>query len=107
MPRHRFLSDLISSGLSFSFIILSYAPGSNIGNLHFIWKVPENTEPSVCFECSQPSVEFAKKQIPVYHTRAMRAMMFKKFGRIMSSVKPSVLRCFYKELTGKNYASYS
>ena len=30
----------------------------------------------------------------------MRTMMFKKFGKITSSVKPAELRYFDKELTG-------
>ena len=35
----------------------------------------------------------------------MRRAVFEKFGRIASSVKPSVLRYFYRDLTGDNSAS--
>lgn len=73
MSKHRFLNSLISSGLSFFSILLSYAPGSNIGNFHFLWKEPSEIEPTTCFEHSQPSIEQAKQQIPVFHTCAMRA----------------------------------
>ena len=101
MAKHRFLDSLISSGLSFPSILLVYAPGSNVGNLHFLWKVPHDTQPSVCFELSQSAIEYAKKEILVFHTRAMRAAMFRKFGRVSSVIKPAVLRYFYRDLTGK------
>ena len=91
MAKHQFLD---SSGLSFPSILLVYAPGSNVGNLHFLWKVPHDTQPSVCFELSQSAIEYAKKEIPVFHTRAMRAAMFRKF-RVSSVIKPAVLRYFW------------
>ena len=98
--KHRVVESLISNGLQFNCILLVYTPGSNIGNLHFLWKIPSSAEVTECFECSQSSIE-AKKRIPIYHTRAMRTAMYKKFGLVSSTVKPAVLRFFYKDLTGK------
>ena len=57
------------------------------------------------FEQSQAVVENVKAVIPIYHTRAMRTAMFEKFGRISPLTKPSVLRYFYKELTGDQAAA--
>ena len=101
VKKHRALHGLISSGLSFSCILLVYSPGSNIGNLQFLWKIPEDTDPSTCFQTSQTTVEDIKKIIPIYHTRAMRKALFNKFGRVSPSTKPASLRYFYKELTGQ------
>ena len=78
--KHRVVESLVSNGLQFNCILLVYTPGSNIGNLHFLWKVPSSAEVVECFECSQSSIEEAKKRIPIYHTRAMRTAMYKKLG---------------------------
>lgn len=101
VKRHRFILTLESTGLSFSSILLIYLPGGNVCNLHFLWKVPEHGEIGDYIEQSQPVIEAIKQDIPVYHTRAMKASVFKKFGRVSPQVKPSVLRYFYRELTGK------
>ena len=78
-----------------------FSPGNNIGNLHFLWKVPEECYPAGVFEQSQPVIENVKLVLPQYHTCAMRAALFEKFGQISPSTKPSALRFFfYRELTG-------
>ncbi len=94
------MNSLELSGLSVSCILLTYLPGSNIGKLLFIWKVPDNGEFSEILEHSQSAIEEIKKNIPVFHTRAMKSALIVKFGRISPGVKPAVLRHFYKELTG-------
>ena len=45
-------------------------------------------------------IEEIKKDIPVYHTRMMIQEFIQKFGRVTHTVKPAVLRYFYKDLTG-------
>ncbi len=84
---------LITTGLSVLCIFLVYSPGSNI---QFVWKI---RDPVLCFEQTQEAVEDIRKQIPIYHTCAMRKALFDKFGRVSSATKPAVLRYFYKELT--------
>ncbi len=100
VKKHRFIGLLESTGLSQPCILLIYLPGGNVGNMHFIWKVQDKLEASECFEQSQVVIESIKKSIPTYHTRAMRTSMFRKFGRVSASVKPAVLRYFYRDLTG-------
>ncbi len=102
VQKYRIVNSLVSSGLRFPCILLIYSPGSNIGNIHFMWKVheAEGAEIADCFQQSQSAVEQAKEKIPIFHSRAMRSAMYKKFGRISSTVKPAVLRFFYKDLTG-------
>ena len=98
VKKHRVLDTLSKLGLLVPCILLAYCPSSNIGNLHFMWKVPRNADPIQCLQNSQPIIEKAKTLIPSYHTRFMRSSMYQKFGRISSCIKPAVL--FYKSLTG-------
>ena len=77
-----------------------YSPGNNVGNSHFLWRVPDDATVDECLERSAASAE---KEIPVFHSRAMRQGMFAKIGIISHAVKPSILRYFYKNLTGKTY----
>ena len=100
VKKHCALAALTDYGLLSPCILLSYSPGSNVGNQHFVWKVPVSVDPVYCLENSQANVETIKKMIPTYHTWLMRSAMFKKFGRVSPSVKPSVLQYFYKNLTG-------
>ena len=100
VQKHRFMDTLFSIGLSYPCVILVYSPGSNIGNQVFAWKVPEGIEPSLIFERSQAVIVEIKRTFLVYHSRAMKIAMFRKFGLISSSVKPAVLCYFYKDLTG-------
>ena len=87
------------------FIFSCYASdiftGGSLGNLHFMWPVPQQHDDDVAtyFKKSQSVVERTRPTLPTFHTRMMREITFQKFGRI-SPIKPSVLRFFYKELTG-------
>jgi hypothetical protein len=104
VKKHRVLEILTKTGLSLSAVLLTYSPGSNIGNMHFMWKVPDD-DPVDALERSQPVIEDIKKDIPVYHSRLMRSTMYNKFGRVAPTVKPAVLRYFYKSLTGDQTSS--
>ena len=100
VQRHRAVDTLINHGLSVPCILLIYAPGSNVGNCHFVWKVSADgddvtTSASDCFTQSQSVVEKIKDELPVYHSRAMKLAMMKKFGRVIANIKPAVLRYFY------------
>ena len=46
---------------------------------------------------AQPIIEKFKKNVPQYHTRAMRKAAYEKFGLVMASTKPSILRHLYKD----------
>ncbi len=58
--KHRMLNTILTTGLSVSCIMLVYAPGSNVGNLQFMWRVPESNDPAASFESSQSIVEVIK-----------------------------------------------
>jgi len=105
MQKHCLIELLSANSLKFPCAILMYTPGSNIGNLIFLWKLPCVTDVSSLFEQSQATVENVKAVIPQYHTCVMCAAMFEKFGRISPTTKPSTPRYFYKKLTGDQAAA--
>lgn len=98
--KHQVLQNLLQQGLSVTTVLLPYIPGSNIGNLHFLWKVPSTLDAIQSLKQSQQCVEAVKPKIPMYHTRAMKSALFQKFGRVTPEIKPAILRYFYKSLTG-------
>ena len=100
LKKHRFMDTLFANGVSVSAYVLMYSAGGNIGNLVFMWRVPDEIEEHILFEQSQSVIETIKSVLPRYHTRAMRAATIQKFGRISTAVKPAILRYFYKDLTG-------
>ena len=50
-------------------------------------------------------VEKLRPTFPKFSTRAMSKSMFTKFGRISSTIKPSILHCYYRELTSDSTAA--
>ena len=82
VQKYRTIESLTSDagGFTFHCVLLVYTPGSNIGNQHFLWKVPVDCDFSTVFEQSQVVIEKVKALIPQYHTRAMHTAMFEKFG---------------------------
>ena len=47
LQKHRLVESLISSGLSFPAMLLIYSPGGSLGNLHFMWPVPQQHDDDV------------------------------------------------------------
>ena len=88
-------------GLDVPFIHVTYVPCSNMGNLHWIW----HSTSAIIDDALQPINEQLKKDIPVFHTRAMRREAFEMFGLATPSTKKSVLQHLYKELVGDSSAS--
>lgn len=75
--KYTFVQTMKTVGFPFPTALLSYTHGNNVGNLNFVWKVNSADESS--FSDSQRVIEMVKKNIPVYHTRAMRKEMFQVF----------------------------
>lgn len=82
----------------------SHAYGNHLGALHFIWRVPEEINPSDMLARNMTTADLVKGRIDVYHTHAMRREAMSTFGRICG-VKPAFLREVYKRLTGDASAS--
>ena len=84
-------------GLEVPIIHVQYSPGSNIGDLHWIWQYTATNIDDALKNC-QPIIEKLKKDIPEYHTQAMRRDAFELFGLVSPNTKKSVIRRLYKEL---------
>jgi hypothetical protein len=82
-PRQRYeYLQKLQRGLDIAVVIMTFSPGNNRGNLHFVWKYCSDDSMETIFEKSIAVVESIKPQLPTYHTRAMRRNLFCKFGRI-------------------------
>ena len=105
-PRQRYdYIQKIQRGLDIPVVVMTFSPGNNRGNFHFVWKYCSDDSMETVFQKSIAVVESIKPQLPIYHTRAMRKCLFTQFGRISPHVKPAVLRHFYRDLTGDSAAS--
>ncbi len=102
--KYLFIRELENGLLSNAFL-LTYTHGSNVGNYHFVWKAPENVCDTACASENLRLIEKIKKDIPVYHTRAMKREFFSLCGRISPKSKPYVLRSIYCTLTGDHTSS--
>ena len=102
--RYQFIQDL-QFGLDVSIVLLTYSPGNNCGNLHFMWKYDDSEPIETVFQKSIPVIENVKPLLPQYHTRAMRKSLWSKYGLVAASVKPAVLRTLYQDLAGDSSAA--
>lgn len=84
--RYTYIKEL-KKGLPIRCIMLTKSFGSNIGNYHYVWKIP----PHVSFENTmvenQRIIRLNLDQPPMYHTPCMRREFMNKFGLISSSTK--------------------
>ena len=91
--------QIAKQGMTFPAILATYSPGNNIGSLHWLWQT-DASDISSALQVCQPIIEQLKANMPMHHTRAMRKAMFEKFGLVNKNVNKSVLRHFYRDLTG-------
>ena len=96
--RYEYIEE-VKKGLKVPTILVTYSPGSNLCNLHWIWHTSATDINSALQSC-QPLIEAIKLQILNYHSRAMRKAAFDKYGLVTPFVKKSVLRHMYKDLAG-------
>ena len=90
--RYDFIQRL-KNGLLLPAIFATYSAGSNIGNIHWLWLTGDTDISSAIQSCHQV-IESIKSCIPTYHTRAMRKVMFDKFGLVSKNMNKAILRHF-------------
>ena len=73
----------------------TYTHRNNVGNYHFVWKVPNDVARESCHTQNLHLIESIKPEIPVYHTRAMKQEFYNLMGRISPESKPYILRSIY------------
>ena len=83
---------------------VTYSPGSNVGNIHWIWQ-SDATSIDNALQTVHLIIERLKQNIPQYHTRAMQREAYAKFGLVTANTKKSVLRHLYKDFVCDSSAS--
>ena len=78
----------VKAGMNLPTVLVTYSPGGNIGNLHWIWHTT-CTDISSALQSCQPILESIRSDIPQFHTRAMRQAAYEKYGLISPSIKSS------------------
>ena len=96
--RYLFMREL-DKGVSEPTYLFTYTHPSNVGNYHFIWKVPSSVADMGNSSDNLRLIEEIKKEIPVYHTRAMKKEFLTLYGQISPESKPYLLRSMYYALT--------
>ena len=81
-------------------ILVTYLPGSNLGNLHWIWHTSA-TDINSALQTCQP----LKRIRTMISTCAMRQAAFEKYGLVSPSIKKVVLQHMYKDLVGDSSAA--
>ena len=94
----------VKAGMNMPTVLVTYSPGRNIVNLHWIWHTT-CTDISSALQSCQPILKSIRSDIPQFHTRAMRQAVYEKYGLISPSIKISVLRHMYKDLVGDSSAA--
>ena len=62
--RYEFIQCLERNGLSIPVMLLTYSSGNNVGNLHFVWKLPPNKPMEETFQESIRVIETIKPLLP-------------------------------------------
>ena len=81
--KYNFIQSIKKIGFPFPTALLSYSHGNNVGGLHFIWKVAKADESS--FSESQRVIEAIKSNIPKYHTRSMKKIIWPPYSFLETS----------------------
>lgn len=92
--RYRFFQNL---QLPYSTHLFQYHAGSQVGNISFIWKIPEK-ETDKSDRGQKLALAKAKSQLPSYSTRAMRKAFADRYAHV-TELSPVVLRSLYRFLT--------
>lgn len=79
LKKLRLVNLLISAGLSFPSMLLIYSAGGSVGNLQFLWWLPQEPNDSDYYV---DVFEEIKLLLPKYHTRVMQKVLIHKFGRV-------------------------
>ena len=95
----------LEKGVSEPTYLFTYTPRSNVGNYLFIWKVPSSVSDISNSSGNLRIIEEIKKEIPVYHTRALKKEFITLYCRISPESKPYLLCSMYYALTKDSSAS--
>ncbi|XP_078340082.1 uncharacterized protein LOC111130598 [Crassostrea virginica] len=100
----RYYIDHIDNAISHKCILYRVAAGNSLGTHNFLWKIPMNQTEEDRISKNQEVIQKIQKDMPSYHTRAMRRA-FTDRTSLICSLKPMHARNLYKSLTGDNSAA--
>ena len=86
--------------MSVAAVLYIHSPGGSLLSQQFVWRVPDDFCVEAALSENQNVIEKLKRNLPIYHSRAMRKEFVNTYGRFTNSTKPFVLRSIYRELTG-------
>ena len=92
--RHNYNKGLVVTSKC---VLYTFSGGKN--HLHFIWKIPSIASESELLQKNFTIQQDLKKDLPTYHTRAMRREFIHTFGTV-THAKAAFLREAYRRLTG-------
>lgn len=97
----RYFLDNMKHGLPYTCVHLKFSAGNNLGSHNFLWKIPggvSETDSDV-MQKNSDVIQNLSKDLPEYHTRAMRRAFMSK-ASLLCSLKLSDARYIYKSLAG-------
>ncbi len=102
--QYRFIETL-KEGVPIRAMLYTHSSGNNMGNTHFVWRVPDEQPESEVLARSTSVILKVQEQIPHFHTRAIRSRFMQVFG-LVTSVKPAILREMYRQLAGDSSSAH-
>lgn len=97
----RYFLDNMKQGLPYKCVHLKFSAGNNLGSHNFLWKIPgcvSETDSDI-MQKNSDVIQTLSKDLPSYHTRAMRRAFINK-ASLLCSLKTSDARYIYKSLAG-------
>lgn len=101
--QRRYYIDNLKCGISYKCMHLKIAAGNNLGAHNFIWRIRSDVPESEMFNENNDVVQSLTREVPLYHTRAMRRLFMEK-ASLMCNIKSKDARYIYRELSGDNSA---
>ena len=86
-------------------MLYTHSSGNNLGNIHFIWHVPNDQPENEVLARSRSVILQVQKQIAHFHTRATRTRFIQAFG-LVTGAKPAFLQEMYHQLTGDGSSAH-
>lgn len=102
----RYYIDNLHMGLTYKCVFLRIARGSNLGTHNFLWRIPISSKDEEYLTKNPEIIMKITKDLPLYHTRAMRREFVQKAALIHKLPSHSA-RQIYKHLTNDQSASRS
>ena len=90
----------IYKGLTAPAVMYTHSLGSNLGNYHFLWRIPHEVTLEAAMNENIKLMDQIKSILPTYHSRAIRKRFMDQYGCLTKGgVKSHILRQMYHELT--------